>query len=240
MATSPTARHYGKIAPVFDNGRVFVAARGGIGNFFLIAGLGFVVVGAIALAGGGLGGSIVGATFLGIGVIWALVALGLRALYGRMKEKRDSERQLFETGTRATATVESVETTGMVLNNINQQIVLTLRVEPRGAAPFVHTRKLFVPFNGIPRTGDVIEVAYDPADTSKVALAIDWRSDTAGGQLLISRSPASAAPPAPGAAAETGPERVIEQLERLNRLKEEGVLSDAEFEAQKAKVLAGG
>jgi hypothetical protein len=37
----------------------------------------------------------------------------------------------------------------------------------------------------------------------------------------------------------TAPERVIEQLERLNKLKEEGVLTESEFAVQKAKVLSG-
>ncbi len=216
-----------------------MSGRTGIGNFFLIAGIGFVVVGALAFFAGGMAGGIVGGTFLMIGVIWAVVALGLRGFYGGMRKKRDAEKQLFETGTRAPATVESVETTGMVLNNINQQIVLTLRVEPRGGAPFVHTRKMFVPFNGIPRTGDTIEVAYDPADPSRVALATDWRSDTAGGQLLVTAPTAAAAAPAPApSGAVTGTERVIEQLERLTKLKEEGALSESEFEAQKARVLA--
>ena len=32
---------------------------------------------------------------------------------------------------------------------------------------------------------------------------------------------------------------MVEQLEKLGQLKEQGVLTDAEFEAQKAKILAG-
>ena len=32
---------------------------------------------------------------------------------------------------------------------------------------------------------------------------------------------------------------MVEQLERLAKLKDEGILTDAEFEVQKAKVLAG-
>ena len=32
---------------------------------------------------------------------------------------------------------------------------------------------------------------------------------------------------------------MVEQLEKLAKLKEEGILTDAEFEVQKAKVLAG-
>ncbi len=110
---------------------------------------------------------------------------------------------------------------------------------------------MFVPFNGIPRTGDLIEVAYDPADRTKVALEIDWRTDTAGGRLLVLRRPGEVPMPA-GAGrrgradrpadggGQTAPERMIEQLERLNRLKEDGALTEAEFEVQKAKVLAGG
>ena len=46
----------------------------------------------------------------------------------------------------------------------------------------------------------------------------------------------------PGARTEdskTAPERVIEQLERLNRLREEGALTESEFAVQKARVLSG-
>jgi hypothetical protein len=227
-------------------------ARSGIGNFFLLAGIGFLVAGGFAVFAGGLGGGIAGMTFLMIGGIWVLVALFLRGFYGGMARKAKAEQQLFETGRKAPAVVESVETTGMVLNNVNQQIVLRLRVQPPGEPEFPYERKMFVPFHGIPRTGDTIEVAYDPADRTKVALATDWRSDTAGGRLLISRpAGAPAAAPAPGAAVpaapapaadggpQTAPERVIEQLERLNKLKEEGVLTETEFEVQKAKVLSG-
>ena len=232
-----------------------LGARSGIGNFFLIAGIGFTVVGAIIWISGGLAGSIVGLTFTMIGVIWTLVALGLRAFYGGMAKKAKAEQQLFETGTKATAVVDGVETTSMVLNNINQQIILRLRVQPRSEPEFIHERKMFVPFHGMPRTGDLIDVAYDPADKSTVALATDWRSNTAGGRLLLLRRPAevtampagmqAGAAPTAGASASaderpsTGPERVIEQLERLNRLKEEGVLTESEFMVQKARVLSG-
>ncbi|MGW5277286.1 SHOCT domain-containing protein [Streptomyces sp. NPDC004044] len=46
-------------------------------------------------------------------------------------------------------------------------------------------------------------------------------------------SPAQAAPPAPPA------DDIIDRLERLAELKKQGILTDAEFEAQKAKILAG-
>lgn len=138
-----------------------------------------------------------------------------------------------------------------MLNNVNQQVVISLRVQPKGEPEFTHEAKMFVPFNGMPRTGDLIEVGYDPSDRSRLALETDWRSNTGGGRLLIFRSPqvpaaaqpvgAGAGAGAPGAAAEesTAPARVIEQLERLNRLREEGALTESEFAVQKAKVLSG-
>jgi Short C-terminal domain len=45
-----------------------------------------------------------------------------------------------------------------------------------------------------------------------------------------------AAPPAASAAATS--DDIIEQLQKLGRLRDQGILSDAEFEAQKARVLA--
>ncbi|MFJ3405643.1 SHOCT domain-containing protein [Promicromonospora sp. NPDC090134] len=47
---------------------------------------------------------------------------------------------------------------------------------------------------------------------------------------------AYAAPPPPAPAAS---EDVIAQLERLGKLRDDGVLTDAEFSAQKARLLAG-
>ena len=89
-----------------------VKARSAIGTFFLIAGLGFVVVGVAVVAVGGAAGLIAGGTFLMIGVIWAAVALGLRAFYGSMAKKAEAEQQLFESGTKAHGGDRGVETTG--------------------------------------------------------------------------------------------------------------------------------
>ncbi|GAA4731384.1 hypothetical protein GCM10023350_13430 [Nocardioides endophyticus] len=44
-------------------------------------------------------------------------------------------------------------------------------------------------------------------------------------------------PPAPGPAASS--DDLIENLQRLGALRDQGILTDAEFEAQKAKLLAG-
>lgn len=209
-----------------------------VGSFFLVAGIGFLVLSGVLYAVGGAVAGIVGLTFLMIGGIWAAVGLGLGRFYGALAKKGRAEQALFGSGRRATAVVDSVETGSAVLNNVNQQIHLSLTVRPRNEPEFSYSRKMYVPFHGIPRTGDLIEVAYDPADKTRVALDTDWRSDTAGGRLLNLRRAQEAK--APATADETAPERVIEQLERLSRLKEEGALTEREFENQKAKVLASG
>ena len=43
----------------------------------------------------------------------------------------------------------------------------------------------------------------------------------------------------PPAAASPDPDDLIEQLDKLGRLRDSGVLTEAEFQAQKAKLLAG-
>jgi hypothetical protein len=48
--------------------------------------------------------------------------------------------------------------------------------------------------------------------------------------------PPPAAPAAPSGVSDEG----IEQLQKLAQLKEQGILTDAEFEVQKAKILQGG
>jgi hypothetical protein len=45
--------------------------------------------------------------------------------------------------------------------------------------------------------------------------------------------------PAPAAPADGGMDAKISQLKKLGELKEAGILTDAEFEAQKQKILAG-
>ena len=50
--------------------------------------------------------------------------------------------------------------------------------------------------------------------------------------------PPSQPPPPPPPAAAPAPDR-MQQLKELGELKAQGVLTDAEFEAEKAKILAG-
>jgi hypothetical protein len=56
------------------------------------------------------------------------------------------------------------------------------------------------------------------------------------GRWSQEEAPAQSYEPQPAAAAAPDP---LEQLKQLGELKASGVLTDAEFEAQKAKILAG-
>jgi putative oligomerization/nucleic acid binding protein len=59
-------------------------------------------------------------------------------------------------------------------------------------------------------------------------------------QQQYQQPPAYAAPPppaAPAAPAAAGEDDVIEQLQKLGQLRDQGILTDAEFQAQKAKLL---
>ena len=55
---------------------------------------------------------------------------------------------------------------------------------------------------------------------------------------MQAQAPPPAAPAAPAAPAPAGAS-LVDQLKDLAELKNQGILTDAEFEAQKAKILAG-
>ena len=57
-----------------------------------------------------------------------------------------------------------------------------------------------------------------------------------GGQPQYEEAP----PQAPAPAAGAGQKDMVTQLKELAELKDQGILTDAEFEAQKAKILAAG
>ena len=93
---------------------------------------------------------------------------------------------------------------------------------------------------GVARTAVVAGTATAVSNRVSRRQANRW----AGQQEAAAPPPQEAyAPPpqqayAPAPAAPTS-EDVIAQLERLGKLRDEGVLTDAEFSAQKAKLLAG-
>jgi len=135
---------------------------------------------------------------------------------------------------------------------------LTLRVYPEDAGSFQAVVQAPYPQSaGGPPLGSLIGVLYDPK--KKSSIAIDSTASTeswgsfqqramerivppgtpvmqgplviAGGQVI------SGGPGAPAAPAAGSPPSVAEQLEQLADLKSRGVLTEAEFQTQKQKLL---
>ena len=118
---------------------------------------------------------------------------------------------------------------------------IDLEVHVSGRAAYRVANQYLVPQSAQIGPGVTLPIKVDPDDQSKIA--IDWDSVGAGparGEVRPSAggaSPEPAAPtPASAAPADSGDQ--VAQLERLAKLHEQGTLTDAEFEQQKAKVLS--
>jgi len=144
---------------------------------------------------------------------------------------------------------------------------LFLQVEPPGASPYEATLKIE---RGGPSTPDIpgtrVDVLVDPSDPQSVALPDDPTFTLPGGRTwqpehglagaladasrrgdakeimrLTAEIRANAAPaPAATAASTAAAPDTLDQLEKLGKLHESGVLTDQEFTAQKAKLLGTG
>jgi hypothetical protein len=76
-------------------------------------------------------------------------------------------------------------------------------------------------------------VAYHAGKKVQEGREEDYDRDQRIAELEAQQAPAAAAPAA-------APQVDIEQLQKLAQLKDQGILTEAEFEVQKAKILAGG
>lgn len=215
-------------------------SRRGLLRFFLVAGAAFVVVGLSALTSGSMGGGIAGATFLFIGVIWMVVAVAVGGWYKGIAKKRADAERLFQTGRRATAVIERVEQTATYINNMPSFNVV-VRVEPKFGKPFTHETKLVTIGSGVPVPGHLVEVAFDPNDPSKVAFETQKGMAIPPGEVWVMRRPeteaAAAGVTADAPALSEGDTDRLDALERLAKLRATGVLTEAEFEAEKARLL---
>ena len=95
---------------------------------------------------------------------------------------------------------------------------------------------------GMARTAVVAGTATAVSNRVSRRQAGRWQtqSDAQAYQEQQYQQPAYAAPPpppAPVAAAAPSGDDLIEQLQKLAGLRDQGILTDAEFEAQKAKLL---
>jgi hypothetical protein len=142
-------------------------------------------------------------------------------MFGR--EKKDKGPMI-----EARATITNVQDTGMTIND-NPRVKLTLRVEPEGGEPWEAVKKATVSRINIPRVGDPIRVKY--FQNAPDGLAIQPRTD----EDIAAAQAAQAGHAAPAPAAVADP---LDELKKLNDLRAAGALTDDEFSAQKAKLLA--
>jgi hypothetical protein len=87
--------------------------------------------------------------------------------------------------------------------------------------------------------GGVAVAAHHAGKKSAQAQAAEQDQNEQIAELQAEQAPPQYAPPPPAAAAPAaGGEDMVTQLENLKKLLDEGVLTQAEFDVQKQKVLA--
>jgi phosphoribosylaminoimidazole carboxylase (NCAIR synthetase) len=119
--------------------------------------------------------------------------------------------------------VESVQDTNVTIND-NPRVRITVRAEPPGEPPFTIVKTATVSRVRIPRPGDRCVVFYDPAN----------REERNG--ITFDQVPGFAQPAA-AAVADDGDEDALEKIEKLAELRDRGILTAEEFEAQKKRLL---
>jgi hypothetical protein len=179
------------------------------------------------------------------------------ARLGRRKSERAAA--LVQHGKRCRGSVMSVDDTGVTIND-NPRVKITVRAEPDGEAPFTIEKTSVVPRVNIPRAGDRCVVFYDPGDPqNKNAITFDQvpgfdAHATPAPAAGASASTTASAPPAASerinlatvtptaeeksdiaeVEAESDP---ITKIERLDQLRAKGLITEAEFQMQKQRLL---
>jgi hypothetical protein len=111
---------------------------------------------------------------MGMTLLFVLVSLAVPGvfLYGMFKNRQMTQ-ELLRTGAPGSAQVLAVQQTGVYVNH-NPQCRMTLEVQPADAGPsFVSSVTAVVPMVALSRVqpGAVLDVRYDPKDTSRLAIA---------------------------------------------------------------------
>lgn len=216
-------------------------SRNAVLVFFKIGGLFFMAVGVvvalIAVPADGttaMGPLIAGSTFGFIGLTWYVVSVAVTRYYRRTAEAHAADRRLFETGQRAEGVIENVEKTNTYINEM-PVVYVTVRVTPKFGSPFSHTEKIVTPSSALPVPGQRIAVAFDPSDHANIALDTVPGFMGLPGVVLRTRPGDAADSTVPPAESDDH----LDRLERLAKLHKAGVLTDAEFAEEKARLLGG-
>jgi hypothetical protein len=165
-------------------------------------------------------------------------------VFGNKKKKEEQAINLVQNGSVGVGTLTNVQDTGITINDLNIRVKLHFRIDPvDGSAPFEAQKTTTVNRVQIPPMGARYPVFYDPDDHDTFAY-VDSIADESGRQLILSKfgdafgADASGVGmvgvAAPAAAADDDP---LDKLKKLGELRDAGVLTPDEFEAQKAAIL---
>jgi hypothetical protein len=156
--------------------------------------------------------------------------------------KQVMAQELMRSGVRGVGTITDVSDTGITINN-NPRIVITMRIDPTdGSAPVERRKTVTVSRVQIPQVGARYPAWFDRTDPDKWMYGTDMDPSQASAEVKDLFARAAAGGSGAGAAAATvapdaepGP---VEELESLTELWKSGALTDSEFAAAKARLLA--
>ena len=164
---------------------------------------------------------------IGIGQIWVAVAVVLLVVYGlitaAVQRGRARVERIRRNGLPGFATLLEAEGTGVSVNR-RPQVRLRLRVEIPGRAPYEVQMREVLPYLALESVGPRrrVPVFVDKADPNSVV--IDWSG-------LSKDDGAASGGPALNPAAE--------RLEKLQDLRRRGLISQAELDEQRRRILEG-
>ncbi len=153
-------------------------------------------------------------------VLWMLIVWPIVTLF-RYRSARN-ERRLGREGIPATATIESVQQTNLVVNRM-PVLKITLKVEPHGRPPFETTMRRTTPEIFIPylQPGRTVPVLLDPSKPGKVILRFDEIA-----QHAIASD------------ADKGDRDTdLQTLRSLKTMLDEGLIEQSEYDAKKTEIM---
>jgi len=165
---------------------------------------------------------------IGIGQIWVAVAAVLLAVYGvitlKVNRGRARTERLVREGLPGSATILEAQGTGVAVNH-RPQVRLRLRVEVRGRPPYETEIREVLPFLGLESVGRERRVPVFVDRDDPESLMIDWNGVA---DAAVASVPAKV-DEADGVAA---------RLEKLQALRRRGLISQAEFDEQRKRIVS--
>jgi hypothetical protein len=221
-----------------DGGRRARLGLGGVMWFLLWV----TLPGAIALAAFGPAASdSTGAQAAAVIIALVFVPIGVIPIPFMLRSggKQQQALELMTRGKRCPGRVLSVEDTNITIND-NPRVKITVQAEPPGETPFTIEKTATVSRVAIPRAGDRCTVFYDPADREgKNGITFDNVAGVTVPPAASTTATASSGPDYTLPYARPGEEDddPVEKIERLGELRDKGLISQAEFDDQKRRLL---